>query len=154
NAAWGIDLGGTKIEGIIMPAADNPVPLVRMRIDTEAAGGYEHTLSQIAKLVQMMKDESSLTPHTIGFATPGVIDPVLQGMKNCNSTHLNGKPLKTDLEKILGVPVKLANDANCFALAETNWGVVKEFAPDAQIVFGIIMGTGVGGGIVINGNVL
>lgn len=137
-----------------MPAADKPLPLVRMRIDTEAMKGYDHTINQIAKLIQMMKEKSGLNPYEIGFATPGVIDPVLQGMKNCNSTHLNGKPLKADLEKKLGVPVKLANDANCFALAEAKWGVVKEIVPDAQIVFGIIMGTGVGGGIVINGHVL
>ena len=97
--AWGIDLGGTKIEGVIMPAADHPDPLVRMRIDTEAHKGYDHTLHQIGTLVQMMKDKSGLTPFQIGFATPGVIDPKLQGMKNCNSTHLNGKPLKRDLEQ-------------------------------------------------------
>jgi predicted NBD/HSP70 family sugar kinase len=152
--AWGIDLGGTKIEGVIMPAADNPEPVVRLRIDTEAHKGYDHTLHQISTLVQMMSEKSGLPPTRIGFATPGVIDPRLQGMKNCNSTHLNGKPLKKDLEQKLGVPVKLANDANCFALAEAKWGIVKKEVPDATVVFGIIMGTGVGGGIVINGNVL
>ena len=68
--AWGIDLGGTKIEGVIMPAADHPEPMVRMRIDTEAHKGYDHTLHQIGTLVQMMKDKSGLTPFQIGFATP------------------------------------------------------------------------------------
>jgi fructokinase len=82
-----------------------------------------------------------------------VLDPILQTMKNCNSTALNGQPLKKDLEEKLGIPCVLANDANCFALAETHWGVVKEKAPGAQMVFGIIMGTGVGGGIVLNGHV-
>ena len=89
----------------------------------------------------------------IGLGTPGVLDPILQTMKNCNSTALNGNPLKKDLEEILQLPVVLANDANCFALAETHWGVVKEKTPEAQVVFGIIMGTGVGGGIVFNGHV-
>lgn len=150
---WGIDLGGTKIEGVVLRSMDDPRPLVRKRIDTEAEKGYAHTLDQIATLIDLMKTASGISPEKIGFGTPGVIDPTLQGMKNCNSTHLNGKPLKKDLEEKLGVPVALANDANCFALAETRWGIVKEVAPEAKIVFGIIMGTGVGGGIVINGQV-
>lgn len=150
---WGIDLGGTKIEGVILHSITNPKPLVRKRIDTESHKGYEHTLHQIESLVNMMKAESGLTPQHIGFGTPGVIDPLLQGMKNCNSTQLNGKPLKKDLEEKLGVRVELANDANCFALAETRWGKVKEASPGAKIVFGIIMGTGVGGGVVINDHV-
>jgi predicted NBD/HSP70 family sugar kinase len=150
---WGIDLGGTKIEGAIIPSLDDPKPILRTRIDTEGHKGYEHIVSQIQKLVQNMKQQSGLTPARIGFGTPGVLDPVLQTMKNCNSTALNGQPLKKELEQILGVPCELANDANCFALAETHWGVVKEKAPDARLVFGIIMGTGVGGGIVVNGHV-
>lgn len=151
---WGIDLGGTKIEGVVIPSTGNPAPLVRMRVDTEAVKGYDHTIGQIKKLVDMMKAQSGLKPSKIGFATPGVIDPVLQGMKNCNSTHLNGKPLKKDLEAALQVNVEMANDANCFALAEAKWGVVKDKMPTAKVVFGIIMGTGVGGGIVIDGHVL
>jgi predicted NBD/HSP70 family sugar kinase len=74
-------------------------------------------------------------------------------MKNCNSTALNKMPLKRDIEDILQIPVVLANDANCFALAETHWGAVKQKYPEAQVVFGIIMGTGVGGGIVFEGKV-
>ena len=74
-------------------------------------------------------------------------------MKNCNSTSLIGKPFKKDIESLLQIPVTLANDANCFALAETHWGVVKQRYPGARMVFGIIMGTGVGGGIVIDGKV-
>jgi fructokinase len=100
-----------------------------------------------------MKKQSGIQPARVGLGTPGVLDPILQTMKNCNSTALNGQPLKKDLEEKLGIPCVLANDANCFALAETHWGVVKEKAPDAQLVFGIIMGTGVGGGIVVNGHV-
>lgn len=150
---WGIDLGGTKIEGIILPSLDEIKPVVRSRIDTEGHRGYGHIVDQITKLVEQMKKDSGLTPEKMGIGTPGVLDPVLQTMKNCNSTSLNGQPLKKDLENKLGIAVELANDANCFALAETHWGVVKERAPDAKMVFGIIMGTGVGGGIVLDGKV-
>jgi fructokinase len=150
---WGIDLGGTKIEGVIMPTLQNPEPILRTRVHTEAHKGYGHIISQIVKLVNEMKAASGLQPASIGFGTPGVLDPLLQTMKNCNSTALNGQPLKKDLEQALGIPVELANDANCFALAETHWGIVKQQFPDARMVFGIIMGSGVGGGIVIDGKV-
>jgi fructokinase len=150
---WGIDLGGTKIEGAILPSLNDPVPIIRTRVDTESSKGYEHILRQIEKLVKQMQDLSGLTPTKIGFGTPGVLDPILQTMKNCNSTALNGRPLKKDLEDLLKIPVVLANDANCFALAETHWGVVKENYPDSSMVFGIILGSGVGGGIVIDGKV-
>ena len=153
NPLWGIDLGGTKIEGVILPSLSNPQPLLRTRIDTEAHRGYEHIVQQITRLVQSMQQQSNLTPRSIGFGTPGVLDPLLQTMKNCNSTALNGRPLKKDLETSLQLPVVLANDANCFALAETHWGVVKEKFPASQVVFGVILGTGVGGGIVMNGRV-
>lgn len=150
---WGIDLGGTKIEGVILPSLNDPAPILRTRIDTEGAKGYEHIVKQIGKLVGIMKEQSGLQPQSIGFGTPGVLDPILQTMKNCNSTALNGNPLKKDLEAELQLPCILANDANCFALAENHWGVVKQQYPDAKMVFGIIMGTGVGGGIVFNGHV-
>jgi fructokinase len=150
---WGIDLGGTKIEGVILPSLDDPKPVLRTRIDTQAAKGYQHIIQQIYTLVEQMKDQSGLEPSHIGFGTPGVLDPILQTMKNCNSTALNGMPLYRDLQSALGVPVTLANDANCFALAETHWGIVKQKAPDAKLVFGIIMGTGVGGGIVMEGKI-
>jgi predicted NBD/HSP70 family sugar kinase len=147
---WGIDLGGTKIEGIILSSHPDPRTILRSRIDTEAGKGYDHILHRIATLVGKMKRESGIIPLRIGIGTPGILDPVDQVMKNCNSTALNGRPLKKDLESLLEVPVILANDANCFALAETRWGVVREQLPGARIVFGIIMGTGVGGGIVVN----
>ena len=150
---WGIDLGGTKIEGAILPSLNDPSPIIRTRIDTEAAKGYPHIIGQIEKLVNEMAAKSGLTPKSIGFGTPGVLDPILQTMKNCNSTALNGMPLKKDLEERLKIPVVLANDANCFALAETHWGIVKEKFPKASLVFGIIMGSGVGGGIVMDGKV-
>lgn len=150
---WGIDLGGTKIEGVLLNSLDDATPVLRTRVDTEGSKGYEHVVGQIQKLVDRMREQSGTVPERIGFGTPGVLDPVLQTMKNCNSTSLNGKPLQKDLEKVLGIPVVLANDANCFALAETHWGIVKQKAPGARMVFGIILGTGVGGGIVYEGRV-
>jgi len=150
---WGIDLGGTKIEGVIMPSLDDTDPIVRRRLPTEADKGYEHILLQIKKLIDEMAEESGLKPTAIGIGTPGILDPILQTMKNCNTTALIGKPLKRDLEALLKIKVHIANDANCFALAETHWGVAKQKYPEARMVFGVIMGTGVGGGIVIDGNI-
>ena len=150
---WGIDLGGTKIEGVILDPGNVLQPILRKRIDTEAFNGYTHIIRQIKKLVDIMQEESGLEPEHIGFGTPGVLDPILQTMKNCNSTALNGMPLKKDLEESLKVNIHLANDANCFVLAETQWGIVKEKCPDAKLCFGIIMGTGVGGGIVLSNKV-
>jgi fructokinase len=153
QSLWGIDLGGTKIEGVILESISNPKPLVRTRIDTEASKGYDHVLEQISKLVIEMEQQSGLQPRAIGIGTPGVLDPSLRTMKNCNTVILNGMPLLDDLLTKLRVPVELANDANCFALAESQWGVVSKEASGARLVFGIIMGTGVGGGIVIDGKI-
>ena len=153
---WGVDLGGTKIEGVVLQASSGSLPspkdvLIRQRIDTEASKGYDHILSQIQKLINQLKAETGLTPERIGFATPGAFDPVRQTMKNCNTTALNGKPMKQDLARLLGVPVEVANDANCFVLAETTLGIVPDVVPNYQTVFGVIMGTGVGGGVVVKG---
>jgi fructokinase len=146
---WGIDLGGTKIEGVILSTASPDAVVIRQRIDTEAHEGYEHILNQIVRLVDRLKAETGIQPQHIGFSTPGTFDPARQAMKNCNTTVLNGKPLKQDLSRLLGVPVALANDANCLALAEATMGIVPDIVPDYQTVFGVIMGTGVGGGIVV-----
>ncbi|GAB2541399.1 ROK family protein [Spirosoma aerophilum] len=148
---WGIDLGGTKIEGVILSAPSPDAVIIRKRIDTEAHVGYDHIMSQILKLVDMLKAETGLQPERIGFGTPGTFDPARQWMKNCNTTVLNGKPMKQDLARLLKVPVAVANDANCFALAESTMGIVPDVVPDFQTVFGVIMGTGVGGGVVIRG---
>lgn len=149
---WGIDLGGTKIEGVILANASPEGVIFRHRIDTEASEGYTHIVSRIKILVDLMKKESGLEPFEIGIGTPGTVNPSTRTMKNCNTTCLNDKPLLDDLIKELGVPVKMANDANCFALAEARMGVVQDVAPNFQTVFGVIMGTGVGGGVVIKGN--
>ncbi|MBT1696859.1 ROK family protein [Fulvivirgaceae bacterium PWU4] len=154
KSLWGIDLGGTKIEGIILRSAKNPEVLFRDRVPTEAEQGYDHILEQAKKLFDMMQKEAGLKPARVGIATPGVLDPKLGTMKNCNTVALNGKPLKKDLEKALDVKLEMANDADCFALAETLMGAVKEQFPEARVVFGVIMGTGVGGGIVIDGKAI
>ncbi len=153
QAIWGIDLGGTKIEGVILESIASPTPIVRTRVDTEASKGYEHVIGQIAKLVAEMSSQSGLKPSAIGIGTPGVLDPTLRVMKNSNTVVLNGKPLQKDLEEALKIKIELANDANCFALAETQWGIVSQQASGARLVFGIIMGTGVGGGIVMDGKI-
>ncbi|MDI3432785.1 ROK family protein [Aeromonas sp. V90_14] len=148
---WGIDLGGTKCECVVL---DGDEVLLRHRILTERAGGYDHMIGQIAKLVEECAEKIGQRPAVIGMGTPGARDPQTGLMKNCNTTELNGKPFKEDLERRLGVPVLIANDANCFALAETHLGAVRQHHPNAKVVFGIIMGTGVGSGIVINGRIL
>jgi predicted NBD/HSP70 family sugar kinase len=151
--AWGIDLGGTKIECAVLDTSNNMEVIARKRIPTEAFKGYEHILSQIKKLVDAVKEEVGKEPGHIGFATPGVLEPDTQVMKNCNTTCMNGKSMKVDLEALLGIPVKIANDANSFALAETLMGAGKDY-PKAEVVFGVIMGTGVGGGLVVHDKII
>jgi predicted NBD/HSP70 family sugar kinase len=151
---WGIDMGGTKMEGAILKSADDPEVIFRYRVPTEADKGYAHILGQTKKLVDIMRKEAGYKPLKIGVGTPGVHDPKLGTMKNCNAVAMNGKPMKHDLEKLMGIKLEMANDADCFALAETKLGVVKEQFPDARVVYGVIMGTGVGGGIVVDGRAI
>ena len=151
---WGIDLGGTKIEGVILGRQDQANVLFRNRVATEADQGYPHILEQVKKLVDLMETSAGYKPDRIGFSTPGVLDPKLGTMKNCNTVAMNGQRMKEDLERVLGLKVELANDADCFALAEARYGVVQERFPDARVVFGVILGTGVGGGIAIDGRAI
>ena len=151
---WGIDLGGTKVEGAVLKSRTSPDVLFRDRILTESFKGYDHILGQIRGMVEIMESSLGYRPDEIGIATPGTRSPQSGAMKNCNTTCLNGMPLKEDLETLLGMRVSMANDANCFALAEANMGIVKEKFPDARVVFGVIMGTGVGGGVVVDGKVI
>lgn len=147
---WGVDLGGTKVEGVILDPETEAV-VVRLRVPTEAANGYEHILGQIEHCVSRLEKESGLVrPAMIGIGTPGSTDPTTGRMKNCNTTALNGRALPADLEAKLGTRVRVANDANCFALAEATLGAGR----GAKVVFGVIMGTGVGGGIVVDGKVI
>jgi predicted NBD/HSP70 family sugar kinase len=151
---WGIDLGGTKIEGVILESREHPRPLHRLRVPTEAHLGYTHILSQLQRLTALLEEESGLKPKRLGIGHPGTLDPRTGQVKNANTTALNGRPFNKDLEALLGIPVRLANDANCFAAAEALAGAVPNVLPDAEVVFGIIMGTGVGGGWVIHGKVI
>lgn len=151
---WGIDLGGTKIEGVVLESSNELNVISRLRVPTEAENGYEHILNQIKKLIEMLTENSGCSPEKIGIGTPGALDPITNTLKNANTVCLNGQPFKKDLETLIKVPTAIANDANCFAIAEAKFGVVKEKMPDAKVVFGVIMGTGVGGGIVVNGKVI
>lgn len=148
---WGIDLGGTKIEGVILDPAEPSRALHRMRVSTEAAEGYGHILDQIALLIDQLEMNSGLgRTERIGIGTPGVTIPQTGLLKNSNTLCLNGKALASDLTAKLGCEVLLANDANCCALAEARLGAGRGY----KTVFGIILGTGVGGGIVVDGQVL
>ena len=139
----GIDLGGTKIEGI---ALDNSgMELMRQRIDTPH-GDYPATLDAIATLVQLLEADTQRT-GTVGIGIPGAISPATGLVKNANSTWLIGNPMRTDLEKMLSRPVRIENDANCFVVSEATDGAAK----DADVVFGVIIGTGTGGGIYVRG---
>lgn len=142
----GIDLGGTKIE--IIALADDGRALTRSRIATPR-DDYHQTIEAIAGLVGGVERDHGLT-GTVGVAIPGAISPATGLVKNANSTWLNGRPLAGDLSLRLGRQIRLANDANCFALSEATDGA----AAGAAIVFGVIVGTGTGGGIVVNGRVL
>jgi fructokinase len=150
DLCWGIDLGGTKIEGVVLPAADSAEPLFRVRVPTERDRGYAHVRRNIVGLVEEMARNVGQRPEAIGCGTPGVLDPRTNTLKNSNTTCLIGQPLQRDLSEDLACHVELANDANCFALAEARLGAGR----GAATVFGIILGTGVGGGVVIDGRAL
>jgi predicted NBD/HSP70 family sugar kinase len=147
---WGVDLGGTKIECAVI---DDEETVIRRRISTEADKGYDHIIAQIKKLIEEISEDIGERPTTIGFATPGVLDPETQRMKNSNTVVINDQPMRGDIENALQIPVKLANDANCFALAEALMGAGKNY-PNAELVFGVIMGTGVGGGLVAHNRII
>ncbi|HXG55807.1 MAG TPA: ROK family protein [Vicinamibacterales bacterium] len=142
----GVDLGGTKIEAIAL--ANDGQELVRMRASTPRHD-YTATLVAIAALVIDVERVSG-SRGTVGVGIPGTISPVTGLVKNANSTWLNGRPFAEDLAEVLGRPVRLANDANCFALSEASDGA----AAGADVVFGAILGTGCGGGIVVHRQVL
>jgi predicted NBD/HSP70 family sugar kinase len=151
---WGIDLGGTKIECAILDQEDPTQVILRERIDTESNKGYDHIIAQVGRLIDSVSQKVGFRPTRLGFSTPGVLDPASQTMKNCNTTCMNGQPMDIDLAKVVGCEVVLANDANCFALAEALLGAVPDINKHAQVVFGVILGTGVGGGLVVNGKVI
>ncbi len=137
----GVDLGGTKIEAIALDASGREV--FRKRVPTPK-GDYEGTLRQIKLLVEAAGD------GTVGIGIPGTLSSATGLVKNANSTWLIGKPLKEDLQRLMSREVRIENDANCFALSEAVDGAGK----GAEVVFGVILGTGVGGGLVVRGKVV
>ena len=170
----GIDLGGTKIEGLAL--GDDGGELARLRVPAPR-GNYDETLRAIVDLVRILERSAAAalaaqadrTPTaaafargatadqparraraTVGIGIPGAISPATGLIKNANSTWLIGRPLERDLARAAGRPVRLANDANCFALSEATDGA----AAGAAVVFGVIIGTGTGGGLVVNGRVV
>ena len=139
----GIDLGGTKIAGVVLEPSGREV--WRTRVATPR-GDYDGTLRQIAALVSA-GEQAAGAACTVGIGIPGAPSRVTGLIKNANSTWLNGRPLQADLEQRLGRPVRLANDANCLVMSEASDGA----AAGAKVVFGVILGTGTGGGLVVNG---
>lgn len=140
----GIDLGGTKIEGIVLAA--DATEVARRRVPTERERGYDHIVGRIAELI------AALRPHVpdctrVGVGTPGSLSARDGTLKNSNTTCLNGRRLGDDLAARIGLEVLLENDANCFALAEASAGAGRGY----RMVFGVILGTGVGAGIVLDG---
>ena len=140
----GVDLGGTKIEAILLD--ENLNTIQRKRVPTP-----QNDYSQILNTINSLSADllENVEDYSIGICTPGAISKKTGLIKNSNTQCLIGKPLKEDLEKKLGQKISMENDANCFAIAESTLGIAKGF----DVVFGVIMGTGVGGGIVINGKI-
>lgn len=158
----GVDLGGTKIEAVVVDvgardaaSGATPVELARARVATNRELGYEHVLSETRALVFEIAKQAGVDPLTtpVGVGMPGSVtmrrpDGSLSDVplvKNSNTTCLNGRPFRADLERTVGRAIAFSNDANCFALAEATWGAAR----GARVAFGVIMGTGVGGGVVI-----
>jgi len=141
----GIDLGGTKIEGV---ALDGSREAARLRVDTPR-DDYDTTLRAIAGLVRDLEQRTGARA-TVGVGIPGTLSPDTGLVKNANSTWLLGKPLRDDLQHLLEREVRIANDANCFAVSEATDGA----GVGAGVVFGVIVGTGTGAGIVVNSRVL
>ena len=142
----GIDLGGTKTEGVLVDEQFQVIE--RKRVPTNQNNGYESILNIIKDLISDLKEKNN-EKTSIGVCTPGALSKESGLIKNSNTQCLIGKDLKNDLEKILEQEISIENDANCFALAEARLGAAKNH----ETVFGVIMGTGVGGGLVIDGKI-
>jgi len=141
----GIDLGGTKIEGVVLnPRGD---VATRKRIKTHQKDGYEAILKRLRSLYRNLLKVCPSPKPTLGVCAPGAVSAATGLLKNSNTLCLNGKPFKEDLLRFLERPLKLENDANCFALAEAHFGA----GCGAALVFGVIMGTGCGGGLILKG---
>lgn len=143
----GIDLGGTKIEAVIIDEQFQVVK--RERVPTNRDDGYEAIIERIISLSKSMISDYDEFEGPIGICTPGTIEAETGLLKNSNTVCLIGKPIQKDMETQLGIPVLMENDANCFALAEATLGAGKKY----NVVFGVILGTGCGGGITMLKNI-
>jgi len=142
----GIDFGGTKIEAAVL--GGDGAFLARVR--TPNPGAYDLALTAVRDVILEAEREAGAGEATIGIGMPGTLSPLTGLARNSNSVWLNGKPFKEDLERVIGRPVRLQNDANCFALSEASDGA----AAGAKVVFGAILGTGCGGGVAIDGQAI
>ena len=142
----GVDFGGTKIEAAALDAAG----AVQSRVRAPSPARYDDALQTVRDLVAEAERQAGASGATVGVGIPGSPSPRTGLIRNANSTHLNGRPLQADLERVLDRDVRLANDANCFALSEAADGA----AAGAEVVFGVIIGTGCGGGVVAGGKLL
>lgn len=146
NYRIGVDLGGTKIEAVVMNQQGEQITKMRVKTPKD---DYQLILLTIAELVEEIEGNVNEVA-TIGICTPGAISPASGLLKNSNTVCMNGKPIHKDLVSLLGRDIRVANDANCFALSEAIDGA----AAGKDVVFGVIVGTGTGGGIVINQKLL
>jgi fructokinase len=142
----GIDLGGTKIEGAVLDTSGRELARLRIKAPRD---GYEATIAAVGSLVARLEAEAGVTA-SVGLGMPGSISPATGLVQGANSTWLNGRPFREDLSAALGRPVRVANDANCFALSEA----VDGAGAGKRIVFGVILGTGIGGGIIVDRAIL
>lgn len=142
----GVDFGGTKIEAAALDARGR----VQARVRVASPGSYAASLEAVRDLIAEAERQAGVGGATIGVGIPGSPSPASGLIRNANTTHLNDKPLQADLERVLGRPVRLANDANCFALSEATDGA----GADANVVFGVIVGTGCGAGVTVDRQVL
>lgn len=144
----GIDVGGTKIEAILLDSGN--MECARLRRATPIGQGYQPIVHCIADVYKELASELVDVEHTLGIGTPGSLSPLTGRLRNCNATVLNGRPLQQDLELALGRKFAMANDANCFALAETRLGAAVDYSD----VLALVLGTGVGAGLVIGGELV
>ncbi|THD64960.1 ROK family protein [Phenylobacterium sp.] len=142
----GVDFGGTKIEAAALDAHGR----FQARVRIPSPGSYEASLEAVRDLVAEAERQAGVSGASVGAGIPGSPSPASGLIRNANTTHLNGKPLQADLERVLGRPVRLANDANCFALSEATDGA----GADSHVVFGVIVGTGCGAGVTVGRQVL
>jgi fructokinase len=150
NLLWGLDIGGTKVECAVASSDSVTSPIVRRRALIGASQGYQHVLSVVADLVNTVAKDLGSSPSRIGVSCCGAVNPSTGLIKNSNATCLNGKPFPSDLAARVNAETRFLNDANALAFAEALLGSAR----GAEVVFGVILGSGVGGGVIVGGKVI